>query len=186
VQGIWDAIDTAANQKLCQAMDRQNYKVTAKVSTIVVWGQAVGSEFSKPCRDSVYAGGVTEPYSDKGHPIVAQFTADFTKYQPGRRLHQWAQEGWAMGYMFQKAAQSMGANLTRAGFIKWLNDLNDYTLDGLAAPFDYKPQNYNAPKHDCFSVAQWQDSAGTFVVRAPVTTCYEAKWVGTTFADDGA
>src|SRR5207245_2169260 len=97
-------------------------------------------------------------------------------------MHQWSLEGWAMGKMFQEGAQTMGANLTRAGWMKWLNGLKDFTLDGLMNPFDYQPQNYQAPKHDCFSIAQWQDSDHTFDVRAPITTCLEAKWVGSTFA----
>ena len=186
VNGIWDAMDIGANQKLCKAMDRGQFAVKAKVSTIEVWSQSVGTDYSAPCRNSVYASGASEPYSDKGHPLVSQFLGDFAKYQPGRKMHQWALEGWAMGLMFQKGASTMGANLTRAGWMKWLNGLKDYTLDGLANPFDYQHQDYNAPKHDCFSIAHWQDSAGTFVTEAPVTTCYDAKWVGSGFGDDGA
>ncbi|MCU1450717.1 MAG: amino acid/amide transporter substrate-binding protein family [Acidimicrobiales bacterium] len=186
VNGIWDAMDIGANQKLCKAMDRGPFTVKAKVSTIEVWGQAVGTDYSAPCRNSVYASGASEPYSDRGNPLVSQFLGDFGKYQPGRKMHQWALEGWAMGLLFQKGASTMGANLTRAGWMKWLNGLKDYTLDGLMNPFDYQRQDYNAPKHDCFSIAHWQDQAGTFVTEAPITTCYEAKWVGSTFADDGA
>jgi hypothetical protein len=186
VNGIWDAMDIGANQKLCRAMDRGQFTVKAKDSTIEVWSQSVGTDFSAPCRNSVYIAGSSEPYSSKSHPVVGQFLGDFAKYQPGRKLHQWSLEGWAMGLMFQRGAQTMGANLTRAGWMKWLNGLKDYTLDGVMNPFDYQRQNYNAPKHDCFSIAHWQDSDATFRVEAPITTCYEAKWVGSTFADDGA
>jgi branched-chain amino acid transport system substrate-binding protein len=186
VNGIWDAMDIGANQKLCKAMDRGPFTVKAKVSTIEVWSQSVGTDYSAPCRNSVFASGASDPYSDKGNPLVSQFLGDFAKYQPGRKMHQWALEGWAMGLMFQKGASTMGANLTRAGWMKWLNGLKDYTLDGLMNPFDYQRQDYNAPKHDCFSIAHWQDSAGTFVTEAPITTCYDAKWVGSTFADDGS
>ena len=187
VQGIWDAMDEGANEKLCNAMDRGSFKVIAKVSTIEVWGQKVGSNFSSPCRNSVYANGVSEPYSDKGNPLVAQFLSDFAKYSPGRQMHQWNLEGWAMGYEFTKAVETMGPTVTRAGFMKWLNGLSAYTLDGLRDPFDYKLRDVKAPVHDCFSIAHWQDSASTFVTEAPVTTCYnDAKWVGYTPTDDGA
>ena len=118
VQGIWDAMDVGSNQKLCSAMDRGNYTsgntpLKAKISTIEAWSQKVGTDFSSPCRNFVYADGLTEPYSDKGHPVVAKFLDDFNKYQPGRYLHQWAAEGWGMGLEFQHDAESMGANLTR-------------------------------------------------------------------------
>jgi branched-chain amino acid transport system substrate-binding protein len=186
VQGIWDAMDTPANQKLCSAMDRGGFTVLAKISTVEVWSKAVGTDFSSPCRNSVYAPGATDPFSNQSDPLVAQFLSDFAKYSPGRTMHEWALEGWAMGYEFTKAAQSMGANLTRAGFIKWLNDLNAYTLDGLTWPHDYKPKDYKAPFHQCFSVAHWNDGAGTFVTDAPIGTCYDAKWISFNFSNDGA
>src|SRR5207302_4684836 len=104
---------------------------------------------------TVYAAGQSDPYSDKANPIVAQFLGDFAKYSPGHKMHQWNLEGWAMGYEFQKAAESMGANLTRKGFVSWLNNLHAYTLDGLTWPHDYGPQNYGAPFHHCFSIAHW-------------------------------
>ena len=91
-----------------------------------------------------------------------------------------------MGYEFSKAAQSMGANLTRTGFIKWLNDLSDYTLDGLTWPHDYKPQDYKAPFHHCFSIAHWMDQEQTFHMDAGLSTCYDAKWISYNFTDDNA
>src|SRR5207237_6668218 len=77
VQAIWDAMDVGSNQKLCKAMDRGNFNVIAKVSTIEAWSQAVGSDFSAPCRNSVYAEGLSAPYSDKSTPVVAEFLDDF-------------------------------------------------------------------------------------------------------------
>jgi branched-chain amino acid transport system substrate-binding protein len=186
VQGIWDAMDVGSNQKLCNAMDRGNFKVTAKVSTIEAWSQAVGTDFSSPCRNSVYSEGSTAPYSDKSNPVVQQFLADMSKYQPGRKLHQWQAEGWGMGLEFQHAAEQMGPNLTRKGFIDWLDNLSSYTLDGFERPHDYKPKDFNAPFHDCFSIVHWQDSAQTFATEAPITTCLDAKWVGSDATDDGS
>ncbi|MBV9410277.1 MAG: ABC transporter substrate-binding protein [Acidimicrobiia bacterium] len=192
VQGMWDAMDVASNQKLCQAMDRGGFTAAgttlkAKVSTIEAWSERVGTDFSSPCRSFVYSQGTTDPYSNTSDPVVAKFRGDFAKYQPGRYLHQWATEGWAMGYEFQKAAETMGANLTRKGFMAWLNNLNNYTLDGFTRPLDYKPKNFSAPTNDCFSIVQWQDQANTFATLAPITTCYpDAKWVGATASDDGS
>jgi hypothetical protein len=187
VQGIWDAMDVGSNQKLCKAMDRGQFQVVAKVSTIEAWSQKVGTDFSAPCRNSVYSTGNSDPYSNKSNPVIARFLDDFAKYQPGRFLHQWQVDGWGMGLEFTHAAESMGANVTRAGFMKWLNNLNHYTLDGLTRPFDYRPIDFNAPYHDCFSIAHWQDSAQTFATEAPVTTCLDnVKWVATTPTDDGS
>ena len=190
VQGIWDAMDVGSNQKLCTAMDRGNFTVIAKVSTIEAWSAAVGTDFSSPCRNSVYVDGTSAPYSDTSNPVVGQFLADFKKYQPGRvpgHLHQWSAEGWGIGLEFQRAAESMGANLTRKGFMAWLNGLDKYTLDGFTRPHDYKPINPSATTNDCFSVVRWQDSAQTFVVQTPISTCVpDAKWIGAVPTDDGS
>ena len=192
VQGIWDAMDVGSNQKLCSAMDRGGFtgpgtSLKAKVSTIEAWSQKVGTDFSSPCRNFVYSVGNSDPYSDTGNPVVGQFRSDFAKYQPGRFLHQWAAEGYAMGLEFQHAAESMGANLTRKGYMAWLNGLNRYTLDGFTRPFDYKPINPAGTTNDCFSVVQWDDGAQTFKTLAPVTTCYpDAKWAGVPATDDGS
>ena len=103
-------------------------------------------------------------------------------------MHQWAAEGWGMGYEFQKAAESMGANLTRKGFTAWLNNLNAYNLDGFTRPHDYKPIDFSKPPaNDCFSVVHWQDSAKSFVTEAPISTCEtNTKWVPADATDDGS
>ena len=193
VQGIWDAMDVGSNQKLCAAMDRGqmtsgNTPLKAKVSTIEAWSQKVGTDFSSPCRNFVYSTGNSAPYSNKSNPVVAQFLNDFNKYQPGRFLHEWGAEGWAMGLEFQHAAESMGPNLTRKGFMAWLNNLSAYTLDGFTRPHDYKPVNFSAPPaNDCFSVVHWSDQQQTFAEEAPITTCYSnTKWVEADATDDGS
>jgi hypothetical protein len=188
VQGIWDAMDVGSNQKLCKAMDRGSFTVAAKVSTIEAWSAKVGSDFSAPCRNSVYSTGLTAPYSDKSNPVVGKFLDDFNKYQPGRFLHQWSAEGWGMGLEFQHAAESMGPNLTRKGFMAWLNNLHAYNLDGFSRPHDYGPINTSGPvPNDCFSVVHWNDGAQTFVVDAPITTCEaNTKWVPSDTTDDGS
>jgi hypothetical protein len=193
VQGIWDAMDVGSNQKLCSAMDRGqmtsgNTALKAKVSTIEAWSAKVGTDFSSPCRNFVYSTGNSAPYSDKSNPVVAKFLDEFSKYQPGRHLHEWATEGWAMGLEFQHAAESMGPNLTRKGFMAWLNNLSGYTLDGFTRPHDYKPINPGAPpSSDCFSVVHWSDQAQTFAVEAPISTCYgNTKWVEADATDDGS
>jgi branched-chain amino acid transport system substrate-binding protein len=192
VNVIFDAIDTAGNEKLCAAMDRQGFTVIAKVSTVEVYGQLVGS-WSAPCRDSVYAYDVSLPYSDTSNPMVAQFRKDFATYEPGAPLHQWSLDGWAIGQMFADAVSSMGARPTRAGFIKWLDSwpqpqadpTGAYTVHGLFAGESWQPMDFSKPAPDCFSVAQWQDSAQTFVPRA-IDACYTDGWLGTPFTPDGS
>src|SRR5438067_1483149 len=72
VDVMFDAMDVSANERLCQAMDRQKFSVKAKVSTIEVWGDIVGNEFSAPCRNSVFVAGLSASYSELSNPMVAR------------------------------------------------------------------------------------------------------------------
>ena len=186
VQGIWDAMDVGANQKLCESMDRQNFKVTAKVSTIQAWSQAVGSSFHAPCRDSVYAWGYSVPYSDTSNPAVQQFLADVDKYNPGLKpkMHQWTLEGYGMGLLFGEGIKSLGATPTRAGFLQWLRGLKGYTHGGLHGPHDWQLPDFKNPATECTSIVQWDSARNTMATRAPVTHCETTKFIGYQPADD--
>jgi len=175
-QIIFDTVDDGANRKLCDTMQRYKFSVPAKVSTVVAYGDAVGTDFSDVCRNSVYITGTTVTYSDTSNPGVAAFRDAFATYQPGAQLHQWSLEGWGAGLMLTDYLNTAGATPTRAGFEQWLNSLQDYTYDGLTAPISYQPGDVHAPTvRDCFTIAQWQDSVGGWIQRtaAPGYECYD-------------
>ena len=65
---IVDAMDDGANRKLCDAMARRQFKVTAKVSTIVSMGDNVGDRYNDTCRNSVYIPGNSVPYTTPSQP----------------------------------------------------------------------------------------------------------------------
>ncbi|MHB1924307.1 MAG: ABC transporter substrate-binding protein [Acidimicrobiales bacterium] len=192
VDSVYDAMDVAGNEKLCAAMDRQGFTVKAKVSTVEVFGQSVG-QWSSPCRDSVYSADSSAPYSDTSNPVVAQFRRAMSTYEPTATMHQWALDGYALGILFGDAVSSMGAKVTRAGFMKWLDAWKQpqaggpgYTFDGLMSPLAWAPMNYNQPSPACDSIAQWNDAAGTFVTVAGINTCYNLGWLPTAFSNDGS
>ena len=192
VDVIFDAMDAAGNAKLCAAMDRQGFTVPVKMSTVEVFGQAVG-QWSSPCRDSVYSADASEPYSDTSNPVVGQFRKDFSTYEAHAQLHQWALDGYALGVLFGDAVKSMGSSPTRAGFLKWMNSWKQpsaggpgYTFDGLADPVAWTPLNYSQPAPACDAIGQWNDASGTFVTDAKIGTCYNLPWYGTPFSPDGS
>ena len=186
VDVMFDAMDVSANERLCQAMDRQQFKVKAKVSTIEVWGDIVGNEFSAPCRNSVFVAGLSASYSELSNPMVARFRSDLSKYGPNYPLHQWTLEGWALGNEFVEAVKTLGANVTRKGYMGWLEGLNQYTMNGLFTPLDYRKVDYTKPTNSCNTIAQWQDSAHKFVTREPVTYCVTVNYYTTPALDDGS
>jgi len=190
VDTVWDAMDVSANARLCQAMDRQGFKVTAKVSTIEVYSQTLGTTFSAPCRNSVYISGSSDSFADTANPLIKEFRTDFAKYQPGANLHQWAVEGFAIGYELTDAVKAMGANVTRRGFMSWLNGFapvpGGYTAGGIMTPISYAPVNFSSTLPNCNTIAQWQDSAGTYVQRAGTSSCPSVTWYSTPATSDGS
>src|SRR5205807_5368783 len=160
VQTVWDGMDVSGNERLCQAMDRQGFKVAAKVSTVEVWGESVGTDWSSPCRNSVFSTSAADSYADTANPTVVRFQSELKKYHPEYKQHQWTFEGWGIVQVFVDYLNSAGGTPTRKGFVAWLNGLKDYS-NGVFAPFDFRRVDYSKPKPDCNTIAQWQDSAHT-------------------------
>jgi branched-chain amino acid transport system substrate-binding protein len=187
VEGIWNGIDIAGLQKLCHAMDRYGFRVKANVSTIQAMSQKVGEDFSAPCRNDVWSITYSKGYQESNDAPVAQFRAAMEKYDPRFRLHQWALEGWAAGTIFTDGVERMGASPTRKGLLDWLNSIphGTYDVGGLFfRPVAWQPLDHSKPYEDCFSLHQWQDAAGTFVLRA--RQCPVTPWYFYTPQDDGA
>jgi ABC-type branched-subunit amino acid transport system substrate-binding protein len=193
VDGVWDAVDVAANQKICASMDRYGVKVKAKISTIEAWSQDIGGGgWSAPCRNSIFVDGQSVPFQDTQVPAVAQFRHDFDTYSHGALLHQWALDGYSAGMIFGDAIQAMGANVTRKGFISWMDGIvrGTYNDHGLlsAAQTSWQPQKHPGTYNDCYAHAQWQDTVGTFVTRSGPNefSCYTTAEVVTPYTDDGS
>ena len=158
---ILDVIDDGTNRKLCDTMQRYGLTVKAKVSTVVSYGDEIGTDFSDVCRNSIYISGNTMSYDVRSNPAVDEFRTAFDTYEPGAPLHQWSLEGWMAGQSLVEALNTMGAAPTRKGLEDWLRGLRDYTANGLSVPIDYTVRDYpNAPTDpsDCIAIAQWQDS----------------------------
>ncbi|MHB8467704.1 MAG: type 1 periplasmic-binding domain-containing protein, partial [Acidimicrobiales bacterium] len=192
IDGIFDAVDVSANQKICASMDRYGVSVKVKASTIEVWSQDIGSGgWSSPCRNSVYVTGSTVPFMDTKVPVMAQFRRDFSTYSPGALLHQWAVDGYAGGVMFSDAIASMGATPTRKGMIAFFDGIKPYTysVHGLYHDVDWVNKPHPNTRPACGSVAQWQDSAGTFVTRSgggQEFYCYTTTEIAFPYTDDGS
>jgi hypothetical protein len=185
---ILDVIDDGTNRKLCDTMQRAGLRVKAKVSTVVSYGDEIGTDFSEVCRDSIYISGNTMSYSGRTNPAVDEFRTAFDTYEPGAPLHQWSLEGWMAGKSFVEALDTMGAAPTRKGLEDWLRGLKKYTANGLSIPIDYVVKDYpNEPtaNADCTSIAQWQDSAHGWVQRTgPAGDCFDGTFQYPTKASD--
>ena len=163
-QIVMDSMDDGANRKLCDAMARRNFKVKAKVSTVVSFGESVGDNYNATCKNSVFIVGESIPYTQTSVPAIAEFRAAFARYQPGYPLHQWALEAWAQGILVRDALTKMGSSPTRKGLEDFLRGLRNYTSDGINGGLEYVPIDYDKPRNeDCFTIARWLDSKGGWV-----------------------
>jgi len=188
VQIIIDAMDDGANRKLCDAMARRNFSVVAKVSTVVSFGEKVGTTYNDTCRNSVFIPGQSIPYTATDVPAVAEFRSAFAKYQPGKEVHQWALEVWAQATMVSEGIAKLGPAPTRKGLEDYLRGLSKYQAGGIMVGLQYKPLDYSRTTvEDCFTIARWQDDKGGWVQateRFPF--CYpDAKQFGTDALEQG-
>jgi branched-chain amino acid transport system substrate-binding protein len=184
ITAVWDSIDISGNQNLCKSIDSNKLVLTAKVSTIAVWSQAVGSTFSYPCRSYIYS--VEDPgsmtYDQTSNPEIAKFRAAMARYFPNRenKLYQWSVDGWGSAMWFADAATSCGAALTRSCIENYLNRAAGYTAHGIWWPRNNEKWDFATKKtlYRCIQVDQWSEAAKTFVVRAPFqSTCYTTPYL---------
>jgi ABC-type branched-subunit amino acid transport system substrate-binding protein len=196
---IFDFVDVNANQKICAALDRYGItpQIKAKVTTVEGWSQDVGTPaWSTGCRNIIFSTNRTDAYSDTGNPAVKQFVDAFNTYErpQGYTMAQWSLDGWTAGQMFVDYLSQAGGAPTRKGFIQWMDSIQPYTYDahGLITSsatwwqYTHHPENRN----QCFSVAQWQDSAGTFVLRSSTGGgpfyCAIVPELSVPYGDDGS
>ena len=187
-QIIVDAMDDGANRKLCDAMARRTFKVPAKVSTVVAMGDEVGTAYNDTCRNSVFVPGSTVPYTQTSSPEVKAFRDAFTRYQPGKPVHQWAFESWVQGQLVAEALNKMGAAPTRKGLESYLNGLSSWTGNGVHTGLQWKPVKWGpSTMADCITIARWQDSKGGWVqATQKFPYCYpDAKVYGSPALEQG-
>ncbi len=172
---ILDAMDDGANRKLCDAMARRNFSVKAKVSTVVSFGENVGTAYNDTCRNSVFIAGVSVPYTSTNIPAVAEMRRAFERYQPGLPMHQWALEAWTQAVMVAEGIRSMGTVPTRKGLEDFMRGLRLFTAGGILTGLQYVPTDFDAPTgRECFGVSRWLDSKGGWVeVAATFPFCYD-------------
>lgn len=163
VQIIFDTMDDGANRKLCDTMQRREFKVKAKVSTVVSMGAAVGNNYNDTCRNSVYVPSQSLPYTQTSNPEIAKFRQAFAKYQGEYPLHQWALEAWILADMVGEYLD--GPAPTRAGLVDFLNAKRQYRgPSNVLVGLDWAVQDYTKPSAvDCFTIVRWLDSEGGWV-----------------------
>ncbi|WP_432094959.1 ABC transporter substrate-binding protein [Streptomyces sp. bgisy100] len=159
---VFDAMDTHGNSRLCQAMDRAGVEVTAKVTNVQNWSDAVPEDYrdAPACRNALWATGSSRNYDDTGQSAVHAFRDGMRGQPGGDTLSQWQLEGWAAAMWFTDAARSCGDRLTRACVERFMTRDAPYTARGLLLPVSFTPSP-EPPKtrRACLSVARWSDDA---------------------------
>jgi len=173
---VFDALENTGNVNLCRAMDRNGLDVRAKVMSVQSWTDTVRSQYSDSptCRKSLYATANDLNYADTQHHAVARFRKDMARTYPEReeQISMWAVEGWASAQWFTDAAESCGADLTRACLEAYMGRPDPYDGHGLLTPRGFVVStDPEAPTRNCLNVARWQDAAqggrGGWVTQTP-------------------
>lgn len=161
---VFDALDAHGNARLCEAMDAVGMTVTAKVTNVQSWNQAVPRDYraAPRCRNALWATGASRNHDETSHPAVREFRDAMKQHRKDAPVSQWALEGWAAAMWFTDAADSCTAKgLTRACVERFMNRDEPYTARGLLLPvrFERLPEPPGS-RRTCLSVARWQDGRG--------------------------
>jgi branched-chain amino acid transport system substrate-binding protein len=182
VQIVFDAMEDNGNTQLCNAIQTQGLRITAKVTTAQGWTDAAARVYgsSPNCLNALYATSNTRNYNDTGVPAVSDFRAAVQQYVPDRagKLNMWMLEGYASAQWLTDAMQSCGANLTRACVETYLNRTVDYDGHGLLTSAGRNFEKLAQPPatdHNCLSVSRWVGgTGGKWVSQGDMnTTCYD-------------
>ena len=164
VDVVFDALDSAGNVSLCNAMDAAGLVVKAKAVTVQGWNETVRTDYrsSPKCRNALYATGTSRNYMDTDNPAIARFRAEMKAAFPQRedKLSIWTLEGWSGAQWLTDAMASCGTGLTRACVEQFLSRPEGYDAGGafLSRNFVVK-QVPPATDHNCIFAARWSDTA---------------------------
>lgn len=188
---VFDALDSAGNVSLCDAMDAAGLVVKAKAVTVQAWSETVRSDYSSSptCRNALYATATTRNYMDTDHPTIARFRTEMRAAFPERedKVSMWELEGWAGAQWLTDAMASCGNELTRDCVETYLSRPDDYDGSGVFTPRNFvtKPAP-TATDHNCLFAAHWSDEAyegvGGWVTVTPdkEAACYDVPNVAYT------
>lgn len=161
---VFDALDSAGNVSLCEAMDAAGLKVKAKAVTVQSWSETVRNDYdgAPACRNSLYATATSRNYMDTDNRAIAQFRTEMQATFPQRadRLSMWELEGWAAARWLADAIASCGDDLTRECVETYLSRPEGYDAGGALDPRDFvvKPAPTGVSQN-CLFAARWVDSA---------------------------
>lgn len=188
---VFDALDSAGNVSLCEAMDAAGLSVKAKAVTVQAWNESVRTDYrsSPACRNSLYATATTRNYMDTDNPTIARFRTEIRAAFPEResKVSMWELEGWAGAQWLADAMASCGTNLTRGCVETYLSRPEGYDGHGVLTPRDFVPRTApEATAHNCLFAARWSDEAyggaGGWVTITPdkQAVCYDVPNVAYT------
>ena len=173
---VFDALDTAGNGSLCQAMDAAGLAVRAKVTTVQSWNAQVRADFAQApkCRNELWATSSDRNYEDTSIPAVAAFRHAMRTYYPDReaKMSMWELEGWAGAMWLTDALRSCAGAPTRDCIVSFMTRDRPYDANGLIVPASFHPSP-RPPRTgtNCLNVARWQDAAngarGGWVTQVP-------------------
>jgi ABC-type branched-subunit amino acid transport system substrate-binding protein len=71
------------------------------------------------------------------YPGMDQFEAMLKRYAPGTEPSEAALAGWTSADLFVSGLRAVGRDVTRSRLVHALNELSDFTADGILAPVDW-------------------------------------------------
>jgi len=112
-------------------------------------------------------------------PEMQLYAKELDASYPNEALGEESLYGWEMAELFVDGLKRIGPNVTRKRLIDSLNQITDFTANGLVPPIDWTIQHTHAGRYDCTAVVQVQgnkfvpvfgSATSPYVCFAPNTT----------------
>jgi branched-chain amino acid transport system substrate-binding protein len=109
------------------------------------------------------------------YPGMDQFEAMLEKYVPGSRPSEAALAGWTSANLFVTGLRSLGRDVTRTRLVHALNQITDFTADGILPPVDWTigHQPIDGPvKCSAFVVVRGNEFVPVYGTTPSVLSCF--------------
>jgi ABC-type branched-subunit amino acid transport system substrate-binding protein len=103
----------------------------------------------------VYFGLQHVPFEDiNSSPEMQLYAKELDATYPGEALGEESLYGWEMAELFVDGLKRIGPNVTRKRLIDSLNQITNFTANGLVPPIDWSVQHTQTGHYDCTAVVQ--------------------------------
>jgi ABC-type branched-subunit amino acid transport system substrate-binding protein len=163
VQFVTTCMDPTGNTLLSSTLKQQ------KLGNVVqYWPNGYDSDVLaryKDLMEGVYLSSMSVPFEDpQASPGIRQFLAQLHARFPKSKPAEVRLAGWLDADLFVRGLRAVGPDVTRSKLVAAINNMTDWTADGIIPPINWKIAHHDNDSPDCMAYLQVKSGAFTPVL----------------------